>query len=205
MKLPLFLYKTNYHGRALKEFSKGDFSGVPASCKLFTIGPLLLPPPGLLLAGQCLTTWTWWNWHFNGDSHQSPNPLVSGWTPKGGTTERQVQSRGPDGAGDLQPGDKWHEKSDSSLLAVGDVVIKLNFNSDFEQKILKIKFRQDFEAKIWSLFCFWLEDVYWSLNNKYFRREGLLHKNWIYNLCESRTKKKPNLHGGRESYSSHLW
>ena len=85
-----FLYKTNYHGRALKEFSKGDFSGVPASCKLFTIGPLLLPPPGLLLAGQCLTTWTWWNWHFNGDSHQSPNPLVSGWTPKGGTTERQV-------------------------------------------------------------------------------------------------------------------
>ena len=102
---------------------------------------------------------------------------------------RDVQSRGPDGAGDLQPGDKWHEKSDSSLLAVGDVVIKLNFNSDFEQKILKIKFRQDFEAKIWSLFCFWLEDVYWSLNNKYFRREGLLRKNWIYNLCESRTKK----------------
>ena len=118
---------------------------------------------------------------------------------------RDVQFRGPDGAGDLQPGDKWHEKSDSSLLAVGDVVIKLNFNSDFEQKILRIKFRQDFEAKIWSLFCFWLEDVYWSLNNKYFRREGLLRKNWIYNLCESRTKKKPNLHGGRESYSSHLW
>ena len=120
MKLPLFLYKTNYHGRALKEFSKGDFSGVPASCKLFTIGPLLLPPPGLLLAG--LQARTQLNGHFDGDSHRSPSPLVSGRTPKGGTTESQHHQRCPiwraRWAGDLQPGKSGVSRAALILLVL---------------------------------------------------------------------------------------
>ena len=71
--------------------------GTPPECQPLanssppiTTGPLLLLPPGLLLAGQCLPARTQLNGHFDGDSHRSPSPLVPGWTPKGGTTERQV-------------------------------------------------------------------------------------------------------------------
>ena len=46
-------------------------------------------PPVLLLAGQCLPTWTRLNRHFDGDSQQSPSPLDLVRMPKGGTTERQ--------------------------------------------------------------------------------------------------------------------
>ena len=89
------------------------------------------------------------------NSHQSPSPLVSGKTPKGGTTERQCHHtkrcpiRRARWARDLQPGDKWHEKSDSRLLAIACVVIKLNFGSDFEQKVW-LWFEDKVQTRFWS-------------------------------------------------------
>ena len=33
------------------------------------------------------------------------------------------------------------------------MVLKLNFCSDFEHKVLNLKFRRDVEAEVWSVFC----------------------------------------------------
>ena len=89
----------------------------------FTIDPLLLPPPGLLLAGQCLPTWTRLNEYFvgDGDSHQYPGfRNITKGGPHWETTPPEISKlesklgRGPPTC------QRWHQMGGSNSYCVDD-------------------------------------------------------------------------------------
>ena len=150
MKLSLS-YKTNYHDCALEEFSKGDSSRVPASCKLFSsCHHWSSAGSSSKLELDWMDTWM--------GTPTSPQALWFQGKRQRGAPLRDSATKicsiqRARWARDLQPGDKWHEKTPCYWWC-SHKVKWFRFWAKGLVKILKLKFRQDLRLASFFLLMF---------------------------------------------------